>query len=78
MARSAPFSNGEDPKIIRPRKFKACYCGGHSTRDNKKNLNSHSTIMKESYKLLRELKHQEILDQIKKFKEFMSKCHDQN
>ena len=56
MARSAPFSDGDDPKIERARKFKACYCGGHSARDNSKNIHCHSTLMRLSYRMLAKLK----------------------
>ncbi len=55
MARNAPFSRGEDPKIERARRFKACYCGGHSARDATKNKHNHSTMMRLSYRMLREL-----------------------
>jgi len=68
MARSAPFSKGEDPKITRCRRYKACYCGFHSARDGKKNLNSHSTIMRESYKLLRKAKFREREEDYELFK----------
>lgn len=54
MARNGCFSRGEDPKIERPRHFKACYCGNHHC--NKKNLHHHSTYMRYSYRLLRQAK----------------------
>ena len=53
MARQAPFSKGEDPKIKRPRKFKECYCGGHSANDHKKSKQHHSTKIKLSRRQLR-------------------------
>lgn len=57
MARSAPFSRGEDPKIERARRFKSCYCGFHSAKNRKKNRHHHSTLMKWSYQLMRRAKY---------------------
>jgi hypothetical protein len=57
MARNAPFSDGEDPKVERPRRYKACYCGGHSMHDKTKNKHHHGTLMKLSYRMLRKAKH---------------------
>lgn len=65
MARSAPFSRGEDPKVGRPRRFKRCYCGFHSAKNRKKNLRHHSTLMKRSYQLLRRLKYANMMEDMK-------------
>jgi len=44
-------------KDFKNRSNKLCCCGCHSKKDVKKNLNHHSTFMKESYKKNRELKY---------------------
>lgn len=44
------FDRARDPQN---RSKKYCICGGHSTRDVKKNLNHHSTKMRYLYKLSR-------------------------
>lgn len=56
MSKLSPFSKGEDPKIQRARKPKRCYCGFHSAKNYKKNLNHHSTLMRFTYRLLRKYK----------------------
>jgi len=38
------------------RKRKLCCCGGHSTRDRKKNLNHHSTFRKLRYRQIAQVK----------------------
>jgi len=57
MSRWSVYSDrGEDPKIARARRFKACYCGFHSAKNRKKCLHHHSTLMRESYKAMRRAK----------------------
>lgn len=50
------FARGEDPKVFRKRKQKSCYCGGHSSHDNKKGKSHHGYMMRLAYRVLRKFK----------------------
>ncbi len=50
------FFSNPPADMVRAKKPKGCYCGGHSMRDSKKNLHHHSTAARLAVRRLRRLK----------------------